>query len=189
MLVPGMGERGGVSPVVATELRRERNRFLKVSCFVLCLGFLPSPSFLYSLYDRKWLLFVWITFHAKEALSLLFSKSLTFPVAWAGSLQLLPDFESQRQFWLSKVVCSPPLYPAFASGEEAGHNSRTGTIRSFSFCDKLWLRAFGKQGAEKHCPSQPTEAEGFLLLQCITAQLACPYCAVSIPWALSKLCT
>lgn len=82
------------SPVVPTELRRERNRFLKVSCFVLCLGFLSSPSFLHSLYDRKLLLFLRITFHAKEVLSLPFSKSLTFPVAWAGSLQILPDFES-----------------------------------------------------------------------------------------------
>lgn len=61
----------------------------------------------------------------------------------------------------------------------AGHNSRTGTFRSFS-CDKLWLQAFRKQEAEKHCPSWLTDTGGFLLFQCITAQLPVLCCIYSL---------
>lgn len=119
---------------------KERNRFLQVSGFVLCLGFLPpTPHHFYTV-CMTGNGFLWITSHTKE-MSLLFPKSLTFPVAWAGSLQVLPGFESQRQFWLSKVVCPPALYPPFASGVEAGHNSKTGTARSFSSCDNGWQRS------------------------------------------------
>lgn len=119
---------------------KERNRFLQVSGFVLCLGFLPPTPHPFYTVCMTGNGFLWITSHTKE-MSLLFPKSLTFPVAWAGSLQVLPGFESQRQFWLSKVVCPPALYPPFASGVEAGHNSKTGTVWSFSSCDNGWQRS------------------------------------------------
>lgn len=116
----GERESRTVSPVVARVQERKKQLSLSLwFCLVLGISDTQSPLHpsLYSLYDRIWLLFLWITFHTKEVLSLLFSESLTFPVAWAGSVQALHDLESQRQFWLSKVVCPPVLYPAFATGE------------------------------------------------------------------------
>lgn len=117
MPVPGIWGREVVQDSISCGGNRVKERKKQISpslCFCLVLGISAhSPSFLYCLYDRNWLLFLWNTLHTKEVLSFLFPKSLTFSVAWAGSLQVLPDFESQKQLWLSTVLCPPALYPCF----------------------------------------------------------------------------
>lgn len=52
---------------------------------------------------------------------------LTAGTAWFGVSEAALAFRS---------AVSPALHPAFASGEEAGHNPKAGTVRSSS-CDKL----------------------------------------------------